>query len=314
VWLRAGNQLRPAASHPESVIGYEPLPVRDADLPDIPDATRTVPVRHREELLGALTVTKRRGESLTPIEEKLLEDLGRQAGLVLKNVGLTADLRARLEDLRASRQRLVAAQDQERRRLERNLHDGAQQHLVAIKVKLGLAEALATKDPDKARAALHDLQADADEALNTLRDLARGIYPPLLADKGLGAALEYQARKATLPVSIEADGIPRFAQEVEAAVYFSVLEALQNVQKYARASAASVRLWSRDGYLRFEVADDGAGFDEAHTERGSGLTNILDRMDALGGGMALRSEDGRGTTIEGWLRADTAANLVAAPG
>src|SRR3979411_3241078 len=115
---------------------------------------------------------------------------------------------------------------------------------------------LASRDPEKARATIQQLKGDADGALNTLRDLARGIYPPLLADKGLGAALESQARKATLPVSIEADGIPRFAQEVEAAVYFSVLEALQNVQKYARASAASVRLWSRGGYLRFEVADD----------------------------------------------------------
>jgi signal transduction histidine kinase len=309
VWLRAGSQLRPAATHPESVVGYEPLAARGADLPEFPDATRTVPVRHRDELLGALTVTKRQNESLTPIEEKLLEDLGRQAGLVLKNVGLTTDLQARLEDLRASRQRLVSAQDEERRRLERNLHDGAQQHLVAIKVKLGLAESLATRDPEKARAAVHELQADTDEALDTLRDLARGIYPPLLADKGLGAALESQSRKATLPVSVEADGIPRFGQEVEAAVYFSVLEALQNVQKYAGASAASVRLWSRDGDLRFEVADDGAGFDASEAKRGAGLTNILDRLDALGGGMTLTSEQGRGTTVEGWVTAGAPASV-----
>jgi signal transduction histidine kinase len=307
VWLRAADQLHPAATHPESELVLEPVGIRGGELPGLADATRAVPVRHRDELLGALTVTKRRGESLTPIEEKLLDDLGRQAGLVLKNVGLTADLQARLEDLRASRQRLVAAQDQERRRLERNLHDGAQQHLVAIKVKLGLAEALATRDPEKAKLALHGLQADADEALETLRDLARGIFPPLLADSGLGAALESQARKATLPVSVDADGVPRFGQEVEAAVYFSVLEALQNVQKYAGAATATVRLWSDDGGLRFEVADDGAGFDADQVKRGSGLTNILDRMDALGGGMVLRSEQGRGTTIEGWVRSETAA-------
>jgi signal transduction histidine kinase len=137
-------------------------------------------------LLGALTVSKRQGESLTPVEEKLLDDLASQAGLVLKNVGLTAELLQRLEDLRASRQRLVAAQDEERRRLERNLHDGAQQNLVALKVKLGLAEAFAEKDPAKAKELVGQLKGDADEALETLRDLARGIYPPLLADKGLG--------------------------------------------------------------------------------------------------------------------------------
>ena len=202
-----------------------------------PSADRSVVVRHQGELLGALTVTKRRGELLTPIEIKLMDDLAHQAGLVLKNVGLTADLQARLDDLRASRQRLVAAQDNERRRLERNLHDGAQQHLVAIKVKLGLVEMLATRDPEKARATIVALKHDADEALETLRDLARGIYPPLLADKGLAAALQSQAAKATLPVHVDADGVGRYPQETEAALYFCTLEALQNVQKYAEASA-----------------------------------------------------------------------------
>src|SRR5207253_3048473 len=123
----------------------------------IPDTDRAVAVRHQGDLLGALTVAKRQGESLTPVEDKLLDDLAAQAGLVLKNVGLTAELLARLEELRASRQRLVAAQDDERRRLERNLHDGAQQHLVALKVKLGLAEMLAEKDPAKARQLLTEL-------------------------------------------------------------------------------------------------------------------------------------------------------------
>ena len=201
------------------------------------DADRTVEVRHQSELLGALTVTKRRSESLTPIEVKLMDDLAHQAGLVLKNVGLTADLQARLVDLRASRQRLVAAQDDERRRLERNLHDGAQQHLVAIKVKLGLVEMLATRDPEKAKATLIALKDDADEALETLRDLARGIYPPLLAEKGLPTALQAQARKATLPVTVDADGVGRYPQDTEAALYFCILEALQNVQKYAQARA-----------------------------------------------------------------------------
>jgi signal transduction histidine kinase len=220
---------------------------------------------------------------------------------VLKNVGLTADLQRRLEELRASRQRLVAAQDLERRRLERNLHDGAQQNLVAIKVKLGLAEMLAAKDPQKARDLISSLKADTEEALETLRDLARGIYPPLLADRGLVVALESQARKATLPVTIEADSVARYPQEIEAAVYFCVLEALQNVQKYAGAKSARVRLCEVEGDLQFEVSDDGSGFDRASVLPGAGLTNMADRLDALGGGLVIASEPGRFTRISGTL-------------
>src|SRR3981081_1373046 len=149
-----------------------------------------------------------------------MDDLANQAGLVLKNVGLTADLRARLDDLRASRQRLVAAQDEERRRLERNLHDGAQQNLVALKVKLGLAEAFVEKDPAKARQLLSETRGGVAERRGPRRALAPGIYPPLLADRGLVAALESQSRKATLPVEVRADGIGRYPPAVEAAVYF----------------------------------------------------------------------------------------------
>ena len=299
VWLRAANQLRPAATHPDSVVGYEPLRISDGALPEFPDDPRAIQVRHRDELLGALTVSKRKGESLTPIEEKLLDDLAHQAGLVLKNVGLTADLQARLEELRASRQRLVAAQDEERRRLERNLHDGAQQHLVALKVKLGLAEILATKDPEQARATIHELGSDADEALDTLRDLARGIYPPLLADKGLAVALEAQARKTSVPLRVDADGTGRYPAELEAAIYFCCLEALQNIQKYAEASSVVISLTDAGGRVRFDVADDGIGFDPDSTPSGSGLQNMADRLDALGGQIAVESEAGRGTTIAG---------------
>jgi signal transduction histidine kinase len=154
VWLRAGGMLRQAASWPPESGVAEPARVVGDSLPGMPEADRIVEVRHQGELLGALTVSKRPGESLTPVEEKLLDDLASQAGLVLKNVGLTAELLARLDDLRASRQRLVAAQDEERRRLERNLHDGAQQNLVAIKVKLGLAEMFVDRDPARAKQTL----------------------------------------------------------------------------------------------------------------------------------------------------------------
>jgi signal transduction histidine kinase len=300
VWLRGSDRLRVAATWPVDANGRASLPVTGQLLPTIPDTDRAVPVRHQGQLLGALTVSKRRGEALTPVEEKLLTDLAAQAGLVLKNVGLTAELLARLEELRASRQRLVAAQDEERRRLERNLHDGAQQNLVALKVKLGLAEAYAEKDPEKARKLLGEIKSDADEALETLRDLARGIYPPLLADKGLVAALESQARKATVPVEIRADGIGRYSQDIEAAVYFCVLEALQNVQKYAEASRAVVRLHEDNNDLTFEVEDDGKGFDPATARRGSGMTNMADRLDALEGELRV-ARHGSLTTVGGRL-------------
>jgi signal transduction histidine kinase len=301
VWIRGDHHLTPAATHPDTAMGYEPLLVGDRNLPDIPRATRAVEVRHQDELLGVLTVTKRQGETLTPIEEKLMSDLAHQAGLVLKNVGLTADLQARLSDLRTSRQRLVAAQDDERRRLERNLHDGAQQNLVAIKVKLGLAEMMTSKDPMAAKDLISSLKADTDEALETLRDLARGIYPPLLADRGLLAALEAQARKATVPVTVEGDGVTRYPQETEAAVYFCVLEALQNVQKYAGARSAVVRLSAGESELRFEVSDDGRGFDRSVVVPGAGLTNMHDRLDALGGRLTISSEAGRFTQVSGSL-------------
>ena len=307
VWLRGGGELRPAATEPAGVVAYEPVSMRDGALPDLPGATRAIAVRHQGELLGALSLVKRRGESLTPMEEKLLDDLAGQAGLVLKNVGLTADLQQRLAELRASRQRLVSAQDEERRRLERNLHDGAQQHLVALKVKLGLAEMLTGREPDRARATLQELKGDADEALETLRDLARGIYPPLLAERGLVTALEAQARKATHPVTVDAGGIGRYPQDVEATVYFCVLEALQNVQKYAHATQATIRLHEDHATLRFMVEDDGCGFDVAHAARGAGLTNMTDRLDALGGRLEVSSVAGRGSVVAGTLRVEAPA-------
>jgi signal transduction histidine kinase len=260
-------------------------------------------VEHQGRLLGALSIVKRRGDPVTPTEQKLIDDLAHQAGLVLRNVGLAAELRNRVDELRSSRQRLVRAQDEERRRLERNLHDGAQQHLVALKVKLGLAQMLAAASPERARLTVVQLKADADEALETLRDLARGIYPPLLADKGLVAALESQGRKATMPVRVDAEGVERYAQDVEATVYFCVLEALQNVQKYAKASRVVVRLRGQEGELTFEIEDDGTGFDTATVTRGAGLTNMVDRVEALGGNVDLTSAPGSGTRVSGCVPA-----------
>jgi len=146
-------------------------------------------------------------------------------------------------------------------------------------------------------------QMIADEALDTLRDLARGIYPPLLADKGLVAALRAQASKATLPVEVESDGIDRYVEDIEAAVYFCCLEALQNIQKYAAAQSAIVKLDGSESGLTFEVTDDGEGFDSASVKRGAGLTNMTDRIDALGGRLEVSSTPERGTRVYGSLPA-----------
>ena len=157
--------------------------------------------------------------------------------------------------------------------------------------------------PGKARDLIGQLMVDADEALQTLRDLARGIYPPLLADQGLGAALASQARKATISVSVEADGIARYSPDVEAAVYFCCLEALQHVQKYGATDDATVRLSVSNGDLQFEVEDDGKGFDPASTQKGSGLQNMEDRLDAMNGSIVLTSAPGSGTIVAGRLPA-----------
>ena len=221
-----------------------------------------------------------------------MADLAAQAGLVLRNVRL-------VEDLRGSRRRLVSAQDEERRRLERYIHDGAQQQLVALAVKARLARQLTDRDPEKVVQLLTQIEAETSRALEDLRDLARGIYPPLLADKGLAAALQAQARRSAIHVEVIPDGVGRYPQAVEAAVYFSVLEALQNVAKYADASRADVRLAQTGSDLTFEVRDDGRGFDPASVGYGTGLQGIADRLAALNGTLRVASAVGDGTTVTG---------------
>jgi len=257
-----------------------------------------VPVSHGGELLGALAVDKKRGESLNAVEQKLVANLAGQAGLVLKNVGLNRELLARLDDLRASRQRLVTAQDEERRRIERNLHDGAQQYLIALKMKVGLAEGVAGPE-SKARPILAQLKHDADEAIDNLRELARGIYPPLLASDGLGAALRAQASRFSVPIDLDVGDVPRQPREVESAIYFCCLEALQNVAKYADASRVKLQVCTADSSLAFSIEDDGNGFDPATVVRSSGLQNMRDRLEALGGSLEVRSAPGTGATVKG---------------
>jgi signal transduction histidine kinase len=309
VWLADGGRLRLETAHPandqdDPQRRCVAVPLPPHGLPVFPGATTAFEVSHRGERLGALTLAKRPGEALTPVEGRLAAQLAAQAGLVLHNAGLTEQLKERMAELRASRKRIVEAADGERRRLERNIHDGAQQQLVALSVMARLAETSVDGDKEGARALVVQAQAEATDALANLQDLARGIYPPLLADQGLAAALEAQARRSPVPVTVEADGLGRYPQEAEAAIYFCVLEALQNIAKYAVASRAAVRLAGQVGpgsVLEFSVADDGAGFDPGSAGYGTGLQGMADRMAALGGDLRVRSQPGHGTTVSGRL-------------
>jgi len=312
VWLRVGRELRLAASWPAVATGPDPLPLAAGEPPGIPGAALAVPVRYQEELLGTLAVIKR--EDLTPIETRLVSDLAHEAGLMLKNERLAAELRQRLDELTVSRQRLVTAQDTERRRIERNLHDGAQQDLVALKLKLATAQAVAGRDPGQTREILAGLVTDVSNAVETLRELARGIYPPVLADFGLAAALQAQAARSPLPVEVDMDGTGRYPLEVEAAVYFCCLEALQNAVKHAHASRVAISVRDQAGQLSFTVADDGQGADPGSAHRGSGIQNMMDRMAALGGTLELSAGPDGGTTVTGRLPAAAGrAAAVSAP-
>ncbi|HEX5296721.1 MAG TPA: GAF domain-containing sensor histidine kinase [Streptosporangiaceae bacterium] len=317
-WIRVGAELRPGAVWPGGSAPSAALRLNGpaaqrlnglAELP-VPDpSARIVPVRHGDDLLGAISLTKPPNEPLTSTEDSLLQHLASQASLVMRNAQLTAELRATIDELRASRRRLVEAQDAERRKIERNLHDGAQQQLIALAIHLGLL-AESADDPEFIRQAVPDLKAQLSAALDDLRALARGIYPPLLAEQGLVMALRAQVARSPVPALLEADEIGRYPQDTESTVYFCALEALQNVAKHAQASRAAVRLFSSDGTLEFSVSDDGAGF-PAGTSHGSGLQGMSDRVAAHGGTLTVRSRPGQGTTITGRLPTSerTAAGL-----
>jgi signal transduction histidine kinase len=307
VLVRIGDELRAEAWWPLDAGTPEPIDAAAAAEGSATPTSMIEPVAHQGELLGALSVTKAPGDAIHVNEERLIRDLAAQAGLVIRNVALTDELVRTIDELRASRQRLVSAQDEGRRRIERNLHDGAQQQIVALTVKLRLLGQVVERDTEQAKKMAAAIQADANDALGQLRDLARGIYPPLLADQGLVAALQAQARKSSVPTEVRSDGIGRYAQDTEAAVYFCVLEALNNVAKYSEATSAEVRFEQRAGELSFAVVDDGAGFDTSQTTYGTGLIGMADRLDAIGGSLRVVSHRGGGTTVEGRVPAAQAA-------
>ncbi|HEX6350816.1 MAG TPA: histidine kinase [Candidatus Dormibacteraeota bacterium] len=264
--------------------------------------TRTLDVVHRGERLGSLWIWLSDRRDLNTLERGLLADLSVQAGLVLRNARLDVELERRLDELRASRRRLASAQDAERRRLERDLHDGAQHDLVGIRMKLALAEARASTGATKELASLLALvKEETAAALENIRGLARGIHPPLLESQGLASALAAHVRRLPLPVVLNASA-DRFDADVEATVYYCCVEALQNVVKHSGARSAWVNVTAADGILCFEVGDDGHGFELGVTPFGMGLQNIADRMDALGGTVSL--ESGRqGTAVRCSLKA-----------
>jgi signal transduction histidine kinase len=329
IWLSDGSEIRLAVSDPRRVAPAIPLlpnvdeiaanarvsgrPWAKVWLPELlPDrhdaALRVAPISVSGQLLGLISIQRTGHEDRLAAEaDATLEELAREVGAALKKERLDSALRDSMEqlrrqaqDLQASRSRIVAAADAERRRIERDLHDGAQQYLVAIAVKAHLIQQLAEDDPGRGRELLNELAGDTQAALDDLRDLAHGIYPPLLSSGGLGEALAAACRRAPLPTELDAVNVGRYPPDLEAAIYFCCLEAMQNAAKYAGSGAtAKVAVWEEAGDLLFEVGDDGAGFDAIHAKPGAGLTNMSDRLGAVGGMVTIDSQLGIGTRVKG---------------
>ena len=270
---------------------------------------RVAPAAHSGELLGLLVIERAHdGDAFTEEDDRMLTELARQVGLALHNVRLDSALQESLEhleqaneDLQASRARIVATGDAERRKIERNLHDGAQQHLVALAVNLRLAKDILAEDPDGAVEMLDALAEAVKETIQELRDLAHGIYPPLLMDSGLPEALRAAANRSPLAVSVETDGLGRYPTELEAAVYFCCMEAIQNAAKHAPGAEVVVSVTEDEGVVHFSVIDDGPGFDVAAATAGHGYVNMSDRVGAIGGTVEWTSAPGRGARIVGTI-------------
>jgi signal transduction histidine kinase len=268
---------------------------------------RVCPITYGGDLLGLVVVERPTTEPpFTEKEDIVLTELSRQVGLALHNVRLDSALQSTLDEvrrqaaeLRASRSRIVAAADAERRRVERDLHDGAQQHLVALAVNIRLVRDLVGEDPEAAAAALDEIAVEVKATVQELRDLAHGIYPPLLMDNGLPEALRAVGSRSPLDVETSVDGIGRFSADIEAAVYFCCLEALQNVAKHAPESQVQLRVWEEEGGLLFTVTDDGPGFDPKVAQTGHGFMNMSDRLGAIGGSVRWESVPGAGSTVRG---------------
>ena len=262
---------------------------------------RVAPISHAGELLGLIVVERAEGaNAFSEEDDRVLTELARQTGLAFHNAQLDTalqssldELRRQADELRASRARIVASGDAERRRVERDLHDGAQQHLVALAVNLRLARDVLAEDPPAAAEMLDELATAVQDTIQELRELAHGIYPPLLVDSGLPEALRAVCNRSPLDTELVTDGIGRYDGDVEAAVYFCCLEALQNAGKHAPDAHVTVRVWEDEGGLLFEVRDDGPGFDVRLARRGHGYVNMSDRLGAIGGSVRWESVPGQ---------------------
>lgn len=292
VWLADDRRRLVAAAGWPGI----PDPAQVASAEDLAGAI--APVTHEGELVGVLQVVKSRGNPVTPPEEHLIDDLAGSAGLVLGNQRLNTALASRAEELQQSRRRLVEMQDGERRRLERDLHDGAQQQVIALKLKIVLAQRLAqSKGAAELSAELGELAAEAQRSVDEIRALAKGIYPPLLESESLVAAIKAQAVGSSVPVEISADGVGRYPRDVESAVYFAAVEAMTNAVTHGEPSQIAISVTTIPGQLLLEVRDDGTGFDPGRDAPGAGLVGIRDRVEALGGELIVDSAPGTGTTL-----------------
>jgi signal transduction histidine kinase len=278
--------------------------------PDLADGSdieiRVVPAVHAGGLQAVVVLGRRQGERFSSADDRSLSELGGRLGVLLHNRELDAALQATLDDLRdtndqlrASRIRLVSTADAERRRIERDLHDGAQQHLAAVAVNLGLARQSIIADPSTAPELLDQLGVEVREAIAQLRALAHGIYPPLLISSGLIEALRAAADRSPSPVTVKADGFDRYAPEVEAAVYFCCVEAIHNSAKHAPGASVRVTLRGSPGGLAFSVEDDGPGIDPERAGSGHGMVNMSDRIGAVGGTLVVGPAPSGGALIEG---------------
>jgi signal transduction histidine kinase len=267
---------------------------------------RAVPLVHGGELIAVAVAERDAGRAaFTGDDDETLASLGRQAALAFRTVRLGTALDISLEELRQSRARVVAAADDERRRIERDLHDGAQQHLLGLAVNLRVARELVASDPARADALLAELSTEVHSAIDELRDLAHGIYPPLLAERGLPDAVRGAMARAGVRGSVAADGIGRYPAQIESTAYFCCVEGIQNAAKHAPGARLSVRLSAADEALVFAIEDDGPGFDPDAVVARAGLTNMRDRLGALGG--TLRIDGRAGTCVTGVLPLVSAA-------
>jgi signal transduction histidine kinase len=290
VWLRSGQEMAcdvvwPQPAEDEAEAGGQGIPMIGEAVPAL-SADRVVPVRHGEELLGLLVVTKAATEPVTPVEDAMLGYVASQAGLVLRNVRL-------VDDLRSSRERLVTTQTDERRRLERNLHDGAQQSLVSVALLLRMAAGYT--DPARLSAALTEASTQLQQAIAELRELARGIHPAILTDRGLGPALTSLAERCPVPVHLDNQVHRRLPSRVEGTLYFVVAEALTNVARYSQAPEVFVTVTDEKHAVALQVTDHGVG--GADLASGSGLLGLADRVAVVDGTFMVDSPPGRGTTI-----------------